>query len=178
VVRVFGIFSKGPQLVGTYSMKVLVATGTEVCVAYDGDWLPKDHSLLLRGLYAAKSMYTASDNEVSAYVLSAIAKGCICLDEDDSSEVTSAAGVTVVPEGRTLTGRYREHIVDVVRERKTAAVPMIQTRLPGDGTAGDLIATVAAFNQSWLSENRVEPGTLAAKSFLQFFSGFLRACSH
>ena len=168
----FGLFQKRPHTLGTYSIKVYRPKGTSVSASYSGSKLPKAHSLFLRGLYIAKTMFALSDPEFTAYALATISKGCLHLQDNESTDITSAIGVEVVPEGRSLTERFLSLSIDVVQGPKFD-LPVVQNDLPGDVTAGDLLASIAAFNELWLSENDVQVGDFATRSFLQFFGGFL-----
>ena len=167
----FGLFQKKPHVLGTYSFKVFQGEGSEVSISYQGQKLNKTDSLFLRGLYAAETMYTASDAEVSALILLMIAGGCVHLSEGKGTDTASVADVQLVPDGRSLVKRYTEHSIRVAKKSQTD-LPMMQTVRPKETTYGDMIAAVAAFNESWLSEHGVELDDLAVKSYLQFFGGF------
>jgi len=169
---VFGFFKNGPQRVGDFRLRVFAASGSDVSVTYYGQGLSKSNGLFVRGLYAAKMLYTLSDDDITALVLAAIMNGCRRLDERKSIDVGLAAGVTLVSEGRSLFTRHREVRVDVYTgSRKT---PAIQTHLPNDLAAGDVIATIAAFNEAWLHQYDVSPTSFTTRSYLQFFHGFLQ----
>lgn len=174
----FGLFGKRTSLLGTYSIRVYRNNVGSVSVDYQGERLQTSHSLFLCGLYASKTMYTTSNKEVTAIILSAVARSCIQLDEGESADlskpISDLLGVSfsLVSSSRSLVERYTEFKVDVIKGRNLD-LPVIQTHLPHSPTHGDLIISVAGFIQHWLDNNNVKSGTFAADSFLNFFGGFL-----
>lgn len=173
----FGLFQKRPVSIGNFSLNVYRNSGVDVSVEYSGEQLGKGESLFLRALYAAKTMYTASNAELSAYVLAAIKEGCLYFDNGEGTDIASVLNVNLVPQGRALVERYTSYGIQVIRNPKLD-LPVIQTDTPSEATYADLYVTIAAFNESWLHEYSVTPGTFAAKSFLQFFAGFVSYYDH
>jgi len=168
----FGAFKKRPRELGAFTLRVYQPQGREVSVSYRGEPVSKAHGLWLRGLFASKWLYTVSDVDTTAHVMSAIAQGCLKLDEEQDHHVGRSAGFELLPEGRALTTRHKTFNILVLDAPKLGK-PIIDTNLPSDTTLGDVVATVAAFNESWFRQYKVTGDDLGAKSYLNFFGGFL-----
>ena len=167
----FGLFKPRPRRIGEYGIRVFQPDWDECSVEYRGDVLGKGDDVLLRGYYVAKTLFTVSDVEATATTLAHIARLCRQLDEGGPLDDRVVMGVDLVPDGRALVQRFSTFKVDVLRSDK---VLFIETHISQGIAVGELLASVVAFNLSWLQRHRVTPGSLAAQAALQFFVGMLQ----
>jgi len=168
----FGFWKGRAEFLGKYSIKVYQGSGMDASVDYSGKPLRKADSLFIRGLYVSKTLHTVSNTEFTGLILSAIADGCLHLENERGIDIGTPAGISLVPGGRMLTARFHEHTVNVVKG-PDLDMPVIQTNLPQSATPADLAVAMIVFSEQWLHDFEVVTGDFAAKAFLQFFIGLL-----
>lgn len=168
----FGLFKRRPKLIGQFTIRVFQPNSRQVSVEYNGSPINRADGLWLRGLYAAKWLFTASDADTTAAVLASMAAGARKLHEDKDLGVAKAVGVELVPNEKAAYSRHKIFTI-IVYKGPDLDKPLIQTNLPSDTTLGDVVATIAAFNDSWLSNYGIKPEGFGVRSYLQFCEGFL-----
>lgn len=161
-----------PGEIGCYTVRVYLNKGTEVSIDYEGRKLRKDGALYVRGVYASQLMFAASNHHLTAYILSTIAKGCLHLQDETGLDIASAVAVSVISSGRALVERYKTVYIRVFEEPGSDR-PSIAVEVPDELSFGDMIASVAAFNEVWLRTYCTDVDDLSIHPFLLFFAGFI-----
>jgi hypothetical protein len=164
----FGLFKPRARQVGAYKIHVFQPNWDECSVDYAGERIEKAHDLLLRGFYLAKTLYTVRDADATALTLAHVARLCRKLDENGSLADKESLGVEL--QGGAFFRRHSTFLVDVYMQEE---IPWIQTHLPSGGAVGEVLASVAAFNLSWLRAHSSTPGDYSAKAALRFFVGLI-----